>query len=85
MSTATTDTILQGILESAIGKRSMPGRLDDSTPLLGTIPELDSMAVLGILTQIQDDFGVEIADDEVSAEIFETFGALRRFVESKVG
>ncbi len=85
MSTATIDTTLQSILESAIGKRSMPSRLDDSTPLLGAIPELDSMAVLGILTQIQDDFGVEIADDEVSAEIFETFGALRRFVESKVG
>lgn len=79
------DPALRSILESAIGKRSVPAALDDATPLLGAIPELDSMAVLGILTQIQDDFGVTIDDDEVSAEIFETYGALRRFVEAKVG
>ena len=54
-------------------------------PLLGAIPELDSMAVLGVLTQIQDDFGVQIDDDEVSADIFQTFGDLKRFVEAKLG
>jgi len=75
---------LRGILESAIGKRSVPARLDDGTALLGAIPELDSMAVLGILTQMQDDFGIQIEDDEVSAEIFQTFGDLRRFLEAKL-
>lgn len=85
MTTVNTAGTLRGILESAIGKRSVPTALDDATPLLGAIPELDSMAVLAILTQIQDDFGVVIDDDEVSAELFETFGALRRFVESKIG
>ncbi len=82
---STTDAILRAILESAIGKRSVPATLSDATPLLGAIPELDSMAVLGVLTQIQDDFGVQIDDDEVSADIFQTFGELRRFVESKLG
>ena len=62
----------------------MPAQLNDATPLLGAIPELDSMAVLGILTQIQDDFGCQIDDDEVSGEIFQTFGDLKRFVESKI-
>ncbi|HEY5633251.1 MAG TPA: phosphopantetheine-binding protein [Burkholderiaceae bacterium] len=85
MTTATIDSALRAILESAIGKRSIPATLADSTPLLGAIPELDSMAVLGVLTQIQDDFGVQIDDDEVSADIFQTFGDLRRFVESKLG
>lgn len=75
---------LRGILESAIGKRAVPARLDDGTELLGAIPELDSMAVLGILTQLQDDLGLQIDDDEVSAEIFQTFGDLRRFVEAKL-
>jgi len=79
------DSALRSILESALGKRSIPGSLDDHTPLLGSIPELDSMAVMGILTQIQDDFGCEIADDEVSAEMFETFGSLKRFVAAKLG
>ena len=72
------------ILESAIGKRAMPKNLTASTPLLGSIAELDSMAVLAILTQIQEDLGCEVADDEVSAEIFETFGNLCDFVQSKV-
>lgn len=85
MTAATTDTALRSILEAAVGKRALPAQFDDATPLLGAIPELDSMAVLGILTQVQDDFGVVIDDDEVSADIFETFGALRRFVESKLG
>jgi len=62
----------------------MPTTLQDSTPLLGSIPELDSMAVLNVLTQIQDDLGCEISDDEVEASIFETFGSLRRFVEAKL-
>lgn len=85
MTTAQTAGALRSILDAVIGKRAMPASLDDATPLLGAIPELDSMAVLGILTQIQDDFGVTIDDDEIGAEIFETFGALRRFVESKIG
>ena len=84
MTTAQTAGALRNILEAVIGKRAVPAPLDDRTPLLGAIPELDSMAVLGILTQIQEDLGVSIDDDEVSAEMFETFGALRRFVESKI-
>ncbi|MFO1197178.1 MAG: acyl carrier protein [Burkholderiaceae bacterium] len=82
--TVSVDAALRGILESAIGKRAVPARLDDGTELLGAIPELDSMAVLGILTQLQDDLGLQIDDDEVSAEIFQTFGDLRRFVEAKL-
>lgn len=84
MTTLSVESALRGILESAIGKRAMPARLDDDTALLGSIPELDSMAVLGILTQVQDDFGVQIDDDEVSADIFQTFGDLKRFVEAKL-
>lgn len=84
MTTAAVDSATRAILEAALGKRAVPEHLVDATPLLGAIPELDSMAVLGILTQIQDDFGCQIDDDEVSGEIFETFGALKRFVESKI-
>lgn len=75
---------LRAILESALGKRAMPRNLQDSTPLLGSIPELDSMAVLSVLTQIQEDLGCEIEDDEIEASIFETFGSLRRFVQAKL-
>ncbi len=85
MSDTPIDAALRGILEAAIGRRAMPASLEDDTALLGSIPELDSMAVLGVLTQIEEDFGIAIADDEVSADIFQTYGDLRRFVQSKVG
>lgn len=56
----------------------------DSTPLLGSIPELDSMAVVSVLTALEDRYGFVIEDDEISAETFETVGSLHRFVQSKL-
>jgi acyl carrier protein len=53
------------------------------TQLLGSIPELDSMAVVSVLTALEDRFGFTIEDDEISAETFATFGSLVEFVESK--
>ena len=58
--------------------------LESDTPLLGNIPELDSMAVVTIITSIEDNFGISVDDDEISAETFETLGSLVEFVESKV-
>lgn len=56
----------------------------DHTPLLGSLPELDSMAVVGIITALEEDFGFSIADDEISADMFSTLGSLTRFVEQKL-
>ena len=52
--------------------------------LLGGIPEFDSMAVVSVLTVIEENYGVIIDDDEVSADNFETLGSLLQFVNSKV-
>jgi len=54
------------------------------SPLLGAIPEFDSMAVVTVLTMVEDEFGIVIDDEEVSAEIFLTVGTLSEFVSSKV-
>jgi acyl carrier protein len=62
-------------------------RMDDlgiDDPLLGGVPEFDSMAVVAILTTIEDNYGVMIDDDEVSAEHFESIASLLEFVNSKV-
>lgn len=62
-------------------------RADALTPasrILGAIPEFDSMAVVTVLTMIEDEFGLTIEDDEVSAESFETLGSLVSFVDAKV-
>ena len=53
------------------------------TELFGAIPELDSMAVAGLLTEIEDRLGIWIEDDEFEAEMLETFGNLLRFTQEK--
>ena len=53
------------------------------TALLGALPELDSQAVVQLITAIEDHFGCVVADDEVSADTFATFGTLTEFVASK--
>jgi acyl carrier protein len=65
-----------------LGDRAM--RLQAGTALLGSVPELDSMAVVAVITALEDRFGFVVADDEISGETFATFGALVRFVQSKV-
>ena len=56
---------------------------NDATPLFGTLPELDSMAVAGVLTEIEDRLGITIEDDEVDGDMMETFGSLVDFVARK--
>lgn len=58
--------------------------LQKETPLLGAIPEFDSMVVVTLLTGIEEQYGVMIDDDEVGADIFETIGSLVQFVEQKI-
>jgi len=59
-------------------------RLDAASPLLGAIPELDSMAVVGIITSLEEYFGFSVDDDEISAETFANLGSLVKFVEAKL-
>ena len=56
---------------------------DATTPLFGALPELDSMAVAGVLTEIEDRLGIVIDDDEVDGEMLATFGALVEFAAAK--
>lgn len=59
-------------------------QLQPQTPLLGNLPELDSLAVVNVITAIEEHYGVVIDDDELSAEIFQDLGSLTAFVEGKV-
>ncbi|MGH8501160.1 MAG: acyl carrier protein [Gammaproteobacteria bacterium] len=58
--------------------------LVETTQLLGALPELDSMAVVAVITALEDHFGFTIDDDEINAETFKTMGSLSRFVEHKL-
>ena len=69
---------------SALGLDSNSYTMDENTKLLGSVPELDSMAVVSILTAIEENFDIIINDDEVTADVFNTFGDLYQFVDSKI-
>lgn len=57
--------------------------LTADSPLLGSLPELDSMAVVTLLGALEERFGIAVDDDDISASTFETLGSLARFVEEK--
>jgi acyl carrier protein len=75
---------LRGILRDTLHLGARADSLTAASPLLGAIPEFDSMAVVTVLTMIEDDFGITVSDDEVSADVFETLGTLSKFVEEKL-
>ena len=58
--------------------------LTPESALLGSIPELDSMAVVHLITALEDQFGIVVDDDEISATTFETLGSLTAFVAQKL-
>ena len=55
----------------------------DDTPLFGALPELDSMAVAGMLTELEDRLGILIDDDDIDGETLESFGTLTAFARRK--
>ncbi len=62
-------------------------RIESLTPdsqLLGAIPELDSMAVVNLITSLEEHYGFAIDDDEISADTFATLGSLVDFVDRKL-
>ena len=54
------------------------------TPLLGAIPELDSMAVVTLITSLEEQFGLVVDDDDIDGSTFATVGSLADFVASKL-
>jgi acyl carrier protein len=79
------DGKVRGVLRDVLGiSAERVAAFDDDTGLFGSLPELDSMAVAGLLTELEDRLGIMIDDDEVDGEMLEGFGSLLRFAEAKV-
>ena len=80
------DQQLRQILTDVLGLK--PGQADSftaDTGLFGHLPELDSMAVAGLLTEIEDRLGIMIDEDEIDGELLESYGNLLSFCEKKLG
>lgn len=74
-------TILSQVLQL---NDSVIDTLDRDTQLIGSIPEFDSMAVVSIVTALEDNYGFVVDDDEIDASLFETVGSLVDFVGQKL-
>ncbi len=81
----TADIALRGLLSDVLGlAESRAAGFTGATPLFGSLPEFDSMAVANFLTEMEERLGVLIEDDEVEAEDFMTYGRLLHFVRRKI-
>jgi acyl carrier protein len=80
-----TETTIRELLIDVLGVApATVAAMTDDTPLFGALPELDSMAVAGLLTEMEDRLEIMIDDDDIDGELFESFGSLVAFAKAKV-
>jgi acyl carrier protein len=72
------------ILDEVLSLNGRSASFDRSTHLLGAIPELDSMAVVSLITSLEEQLGVMVDDDEIDGDTFATVGSLTDFVAAKL-
>ncbi|MEO1221265.1 MAG: acyl carrier protein [Pseudomonadota bacterium] len=83
--TAALDGELKSIIADVLGiEAEQADALTEDSGLFGHLPELDSMAVAGLLTEIEDRLDIIIEDEDVDAEMLETYGGLLAFAMAKV-
>ena len=71
------------ILDECLSLKGRALAFADDTPLLGAIPELDSMAVISVITQLEERLGISVDDDEIDGATFASVGALVGFATEK--
>ncbi|WP_343029829.1 acyl carrier protein [Dechloromonas hortensis] len=72
------------LLDEILNLNGRSAEFSLNTPLLGAIPELDSMAVVALITSFEDRFGFTVDDDEIEGSTFATLGSLIAFVDAKL-
>lgn len=72
------------LLDRALGLNGRASGFGAATPLLGSLPELDSIGVVTVLTALEEQYGLTADDDEISGATFATVGSLLDFVQSKM-
>lgn len=75
---------IKTVLDEALNLGGRSADWTDDTALLGSLPELTSIAVVTVLLALEEHFAIVFADDELDAELFATLGNIRRFIEGKL-
>lgn len=80
------DTVdgVKAVLVETLGIEDRAASLDASTPLFGSLPELDSLGVVELAANLERRFGIEIEGEDLTGEVFETVGSLSELVDSKL-
>jgi acyl carrier protein len=78
------DNVLR-VLDDVLSLDGRSKNFTRETPLLGAIPELDSMAVVTLITSLEEQFGMVVDDDDIDGDTFANVGALVDFVSAKLG
>ena len=74
---------VRNVLAEALGIDAAAVAPKPGTPLFGSLPELDSMAVIALITALEEKFGITVDDSDVTAELFDTLGSLSSYVDGK--
>jgi len=82
VSIATVDSV-KAVIVRTLEISDRADALDAETALFGSMPELDSLALLELATSLEDEFGFVIDDEDFTEEVFATVGSLAEFVERK--
>lgn len=72
------------VLDEVLSLKGRAAAFTRDTPLLGAIPELDSMAVVTLITTLEEQFGLAVDDDDIDGATFATVGSLVDFVSGKL-
>jgi acyl carrier protein len=75
---------VKAVVVSSLGVEERAASLDADSQLLGALPELDSMAVLVLVHDLEAEFGIVVEDEDLSADIFDTLADLTAFVDRKL-
>ncbi|MEK8024421.1 MAG: hypothetical protein RLY78_2304 [Pseudomonadota bacterium] len=73
------------LLDDTLGLGGRGLKFTADTPLLGALPELDSMAVVNLITAMEERLGIAVSDDDISGDTFATVGSLARFIQERAG
>ena len=72
------------MLDEVLSLNGRAAAFSRATPLLGAIAELDSMAVVTLITTLEERFGIVVDDDDIDGNTFASVGALIDFVNAKL-
>ena len=84
LSTVVTIDDVKAVLVATLGVEDRADTIEADTQLLGSLPELDSMAVLELVLELEQRFGIVVEGEDVTAEAFETLASVTAFVDAKL-